>query len=239
MVRDCGGMTHPIWPLFDVRITTPRLEIRYVEVELAAELATLAAGGIHDPKFMPFTDPWTDTKSPDLERSALRYYWRSRVETTPSKWTLNFAVVIEGTIAGTTGLTAHDFPILRQFETGSWLGRAFQGQGIGKEMRRASLHLGFAGLLGEWATTAAFDNNESSMGVTRSLGYTPTGHRRLLQRDTPGRMMTFEMSRADWRARLRADDIHLHGVEECLAMLGLAATADEADTSSKLPPERG
>ena len=38
-----------IWPLFDLRVSTPRLELRYVDDELGHALARLAAHGIHDP----------------------------------------------------------------------------------------------------------------------------------------------------------------------------------------------
>lgn len=70
-----------MWPLFDLQVVTPRLVLRYVSDELGAELATLAAKGIHDPATMPFTEPWTDVPSPDLERNSLQYYWRNRAET--------------------------------------------------------------------------------------------------------------------------------------------------------------
>ena len=92
--------------------------------------------GIHEPEFMPFGMPWTRAESPDLEWDALRFYWRCRAETSPVSWHINFAVIVDGAVVGSTGLMADDFARMRQFETGSWLGRAHQGQGIGKEMRR-------------------------------------------------------------------------------------------------------
>ncbi len=39
--------------------------------------------------------------------------------------------------------------------TGSWLGRAHQGRGLGKEMRQAALHIIFAGLGAQQAVTRA------------------------------------------------------------------------------------
>ena len=47
------------WPLFDLRIVTPRLELRYVNDSDASELMALAAEGIHADDFMPFGIPWT------------------------------------------------------------------------------------------------------------------------------------------------------------------------------------
>ncbi len=48
---------------------------------------------------------------------------------------LELVVVRDGTVVGTQGVGAHDFAVLRQVSTGSWLGRAYQGQGIGTQMR--------------------------------------------------------------------------------------------------------
>ncbi|MEQ1873742.1 MAG: GNAT family N-acetyltransferase [Ilumatobacteraceae bacterium] len=214
-------MTHPTWPLFGLQVRTPRLELRYIDDELATELALLALKGIHDPATMPFGIPWTDVASPQLERNTMQFYWRCRAELTPKDWSMNLATIVDGAVVGTTALMTHNFPTLREFGTGSWLGHEFQGKGFGKEMRVATLHLGFLGFGGELATTAAWPDNESSLGVTRSLGYSTNGTRRALRRDEADVLHEFEMTRADFIARLQRDDITLHGVEESLPVLGL------------------
>ena len=214
-------MTHPIWPPFDLRVVTPRLELRSIDDEMAVELALLAAKGIHDPEFMPFSIEWTDAPSPKLERGAIQYYWKIRADLSPTDWTLGFAVLVDGTVVGNTSLLAHEFPTLRQFETGSWLGRGHQGQGIGKEMRLATLQLGFEGFGAHWATTGAWEDNAASLAVTRGLGYTVAGRRRALSRGAVRVLEGYELPRADFLARLHRDDIVLHGVEPCLPLLGL------------------
>jgi RimJ/RimL family protein N-acetyltransferase len=214
-------MTHPIWPLFDLHVTTPRLEMRYLDDSLAAELAQLAAKGIHDPSFMPFAMPWSDEPSPQLERNAMQWYWRARAETSPGKWDIQFAVLIDEVVVGTTALVATDFLVLRQFESGSWLGREFQGQGIGKEMRQATLHLGFAGFGAQWARTGAWHDNGPSLGVTRSLGYIEEGRRFAVRRGEAAETLGYRMHRDDWQQRLRRDDIVIDGLEPCLPLLGL------------------
>lgn len=215
-------MKDSIWPFFGLRVTTPRLELRYIDDDLGAELAALAAEGIHDRVTMPFSIPWTDVPSPQQERNTLQFYWRTRAELTAASWNLNFAVLVDGQVVGTTGLMAHDFPLLRQFETGSWLGRAHQGRGIGKEMRIATLQLGFDGFGATRAGSSAWADNGPSLGVTRSLGYQPQGSRRAVRRDRADTMLGFELSREQWAASVRRDDIVLHGVEPCLPLLGLA-----------------
>ena len=107
----------------------------------------------------------------------------------------------------------------RTFETGSWLGTRFQGRGVGKEMRAAALHLGFAGFGADNATTAAYADNPSSLGVTRALGYRDNGHDRHDRGGEAVLLHRFEMTRADWEAR-RRDDIDVVGAAAVSALFG-------------------
>jgi RimJ/RimL family protein N-acetyltransferase len=214
-------MPHPYWPLFDLVIRTPRLTMRYLDDPLGDALATLAAHGVHDPEFMPFTLPWTDATSPDLERNALRWYWRSRAETGPDSWNLQFAVFEGDELVGTTAALADQFPTVRTFETGSWLGRRFQGRGIGTEMRIATLHLGFLGLGALAAITAAFHDNAPSMGVTRKLGYEPNGVAWLQRRGARAQIQRFVMTRDHFLEHVRRDDIEIEGDEPVREFLGI------------------
>ena len=213
-------MGHPHWPLFELEVRTARLVLRYLDDELASELATLAADGVHDPSWMPFAIEWTDVPSPELERNALRYWWSCRAATSPDQWEINLAVVVEGVPAGVTSIGAADFPITRTFHTGSWLGRAFQGRGIGTEMRAATLHLGFAGFDAERATTAAFVDNAASLGVTRKLRYAPNGTAVSVRRGVAGEQQHFVLTRDVWSQR-RRDDIELAGLDGARELLGI------------------
>ena len=210
-------MAHPYWPLFDVVVRTPRLELRYPDDDLVVRLAALAADGVHDPAFMPFSHPWTDRPPGELERGTLQWHWSNRGTWTPSAWTCDFAVMVDGEPVGAQGLNAKDFTTLLTFETGSWLGRAHQGRGIGKEMRAAVLHFGFAGLGAEFATTGAFDDNDASLGVTRALGYRPNGETYEVRRGAPARHLRYLMPRADWERR-RRDDIAIEGLDRALEL---------------------
>ena len=77
---------------------------------------------------------------------------------------------LDGEPIGTQGVGAEKFAIFRTVDTGSWLGRAFQGLGYGKEMRAAVLSFAFDGLGAQVADTEAFLDNAPSNGVSRSLG---------------------------------------------------------------------
>lgn len=210
-----------MWPLFGLEVATPRLLLRYVDDDLASQLARLAARGIHDPAFMPFAQPWTDVASPQLERNTLQWYWRCRAETAPGHFHLAFAVLVDDEVVGTTSIGATDFGVLRQFESGSWLGRAFQGRGLGTEMRLATLQLGFEGLGAELATTSAFSDNGPSLGVTRRLGYMAAGTARLMRRGEVADSLRFQMAFDDWRDRLRRPDIEIRGLPACRDVLGV------------------
>ena len=215
-------MAHPFWPLFDLRVRTPRLELRGIDDDNATALAALAAAGIHDPAAMPFAVEWTDVEPPQLQVNAMQFYWRCRAELSPDSWNLNFAVFEGDTLVGTTGMLAHHFPVLRTFETGSWLGRAHQRRGIGTEMRIATLHLGFIGLGGRVATTSAFADNPASLGVTGKVGYEPNSVLEKVRRGVPASSLQFTMTAEHFDRHVRRADVELHGVEPCLPLLGLS-----------------
>lgn len=210
-----------IWPVLGLRVTTPRLELRTIDEELGAELAELAAGGIHDPATMPFAMAWSDVPPPQLQRNTLQYYWRTLAEWTPVAWTCQFATIVDGLVVGTTALFAKDFGVLRTFETGSWLGKAHQGRGIGAEMRVATLQLGFAGLVALTATTGAFVDNPRSLGVTRKLGYREVEPEAKVRRGERGIVRKFVMDREHWEAHVRRDDITIAGLDPCLELFGV------------------
>jgi RimJ/RimL family protein N-acetyltransferase len=216
-------MAHPYWPLFDLAVRTPRLVLRYVDDAIACDLVRVVlTEGVHDPGWMPFTIPWTDLEPAELQRQSLQYWWRCRATTAPEAWELNLAVIVDGVPAGITSIGASDFAITGTFATGSWLGRSFQGRGIGTEMRAATLHLGFAGFGARRATTSAFADNGASLGVTRHLGYAPNGTSIGIRREEPGEQLHFVLTREAWAAR-RRDDIELVALEGARDQLGIAA----------------
>ena len=206
-----------VWPLYDLRIRTPLLELRLPTLEDLAALAALGAQGIYEP-----TDPhvfpvsgWTTLPSPRFERALLQHHWRALAEWTPSRWEFIPVVVHDGEVVGTQDAGAKDFEISRSVSTGSWLGRAHQGKGLGREMREAILHLAFAGLGARVAYSSAWEENAASLGVSRSLGYQPNGTVIRLRGDTSAVQFNMLLERSDWEAR-RRDDIAIEGLDACL-----------------------
>jgi len=208
------------WPLRGLRVRTPRLELRYPSPEELDALADLAADGIHAPDVMPFSVPWSDADPAGRARSVLQWAWRQAGAFTPESWNLSLVTVVDGTVVGTQGLEAGQFPVLREAETGSWLGLRHQWRGIGTEMRQAIVHLAFAGLGAEYVTSSAFEDNPASLGVSRKVGYEPDGVMRQVRRDKPDTLIRLRLPRAGWERRRRGD-IEIVGLEPCLSLFGL------------------
>jgi RimJ/RimL family protein N-acetyltransferase len=208
------------WPLLGLRLRTPRLELRLPSLEDLDELASLAAAGVHDPAVQPFGVPWTDVPPDQLGRGVVQFHWRQLGEWTPGDWTLNLVVDLGGVIVGTQGVSGRDFAVLREARTGSWLGRRYHRQGIGSEMRAAVLHLAFAGLGAEYATSDAFMDNAASLGVSRKLGYVPDGIERQVIRGQAAARQRLRLDRAGWQAHRRIE-VAIIGLAECLPDFGL------------------
>lgn len=209
------------WPLLQLRLRTPRLELRPPSDNDLDALASLAASGVHDPAVQPFAVPWTDRPPAERARSVLQYHWSQRAAWKPENWTLDFAVVRDGTVVGAQGMSARDFAILREVTTGSWLGREHHGLGIGTEMRAAVLHLAFAGLGAHYATSGAFADNLASLGVSRKLGYAADGVERQVSRGLPAKTLRLRLDRQTWESG-HAVPVTIRGLEPCLPLFGLA-----------------
>ena len=217
-------MPHPYWPLFDLRVRTPRLKLRLPTDEDLVGLARVAAAGVHAAAEMPFSTPWTLQPSPELERGVIQWHWRCRGDWTPARWHADLGVWWQGELVGAQGVLAADFAATRSVSTGSWLGRASQGKGIGKELRAAVLHLAFAGLGAAVARSGAFEDNPASVAVSRALGYFDDGDEEHVRRGVAARLLRFKLTRERWEAT-RRPDVEVEGLEPCLPLFGAAPSA--------------
>ena len=217
-------MAHPYWPLYDVVVRTPRLELRLPDEDQLVALATLAGQGVHDPSWMPMSG-WTDQPSPQLERGVLHWHWGQRANWRPEHWSFDVVALVDGEVVGTQGMAARDFSVVRHVETGSWLGQRFQGQGIGKEMRSAMLHLAFDGLGTLVATSVYWHDNAPSRGVSAALGYEPNGERWASRRGVRDREEVVQLTRERWLER-RREDVTVEGLSDAaLELFGATSPA--------------
>ncbi|GAA3405131.1 GNAT family N-acetyltransferase [Pseudarthrobacter polychromogenes] len=170
-------MTSPnaVWPLFDLTLATPRLELRPIQDHEIPAAVAAARTGIHEPGRNPFSTPWTELPAEELGPNMARWYWRCRAECTPDSWTLLLGIWHKGEFIGCQDVGAKEFATLKTVSTGSWLRQNVQGRGLGKEMRAAVALYAFDWLGAEVAESEAADWNEASLGVSRSLGYELNG----------------------------------------------------------------
>ncbi|MDQ2739065.1 MAG: GNAT family N-acetyltransferase, partial [Actinomycetota bacterium] len=98
-----------LWPLFGLRLATPRLVLRPLSDDDLAELVDLVLAGVHDPSVMPFAVPWTDAPRDVLIEATLRFHWNARVASVPTQWAVHFGVRSGGMLLGTEGDQSKQF----------------------------------------------------------------------------------------------------------------------------------
>ena len=204
-----------ISPLFGLRLRTRRLELRLPTVDELGQLREVALAGIHPPEFMPFTVAWTD--DPTLG-DFLDYHEMRRREWSVDRWHLELGVWLDAKPVGVQALTATDFPVTRTVMTGSWLGRRFQAQGVGTEMRTAVVQLAFRGLGAKVARSGAIEGNSASLRVSEKLGYRIVGNGTVSPRGVEVGHTDLEVRRADWRP---PSAVEIDGLAPCLGVFGL------------------
>jgi RimJ/RimL family protein N-acetyltransferase len=216
---DARPILSEVWPLFGLRLRSERLVLRLPTDDDLLELMALARAGIHPADEMPFGVAWSTLPSPAFERGFMQHHWALRGSWTPEHWFLNLVVDFEGDLIGSQSIGAEGFAVHRTVATGSWLGRAYQGRGFGKEMRAAVLGFAFEGLGARVAQTSAFLDNAASNAVSRSLGYEENGLGRLAPQGVARVTQRFRMSEDSWRSRPRPA-VSIEGLEACLALFG-------------------
>ncbi len=215
-------MTHPLWPLFDLRLRIGPLQLRLPTDDDLIDLAALAKAGIHPPGEMPFGIAWTSRPSPEFEHGFAQYHWSRRAGWQPEEWALELMVQHDGVPIGMQGLFARRFAVHRAVNTGSWLGRGWQGHGHGKAMRTAVLALAFDHLGARVAESKAFMDNARSAGVSRSLGYVENGVGRIAPEGVSREAQRFLLTLDGWRSRPRPQ-VEVEGLEPCLELFGIPA----------------
>jgi RimJ/RimL family protein N-acetyltransferase len=208
------------WPLFGLRIRSENLVLRLPTDDDLVEMIELAKNGIHPPDEMPFGVAWTDARGADFDRGYVQHHWRWRGIWRREEWWLNLMVERDGRPIGAQTISGEDFAVHRIVDTGSWLGRAYQGGGVGKEMRSAILSFAFDGLGAKAATSAAFLDNAASNAVSRWLGYVEDGRGALAPRGVSRETQRFRMTDEVWRSRLRPP-VDIEGLDACREMFGI------------------
>lgn len=212
-------MTHPLWPLLDLRLATGDLELRIPREDELPGFADVIERGIHPPDEMPFGIAWTDLPAAERNLESYRWWMSARASWRPDQWVLTLGVREGGRPVGFQDLRADRFAALRTVGTGSWLGLEFQRRGIGRQMRQAVLALAFDHLGAEVAESEAFLDNPASNRVSLAIGYEPNGFGRLAPRGVARETQRFRLTLDGWRSRPRPE-VTVEGLDGCLALFG-------------------
>jgi RimJ/RimL family protein N-acetyltransferase len=214
------GVLANLWPLLTLRLTTPRLVLRYPSDDELATLALVASAGVHEPGERPYLTPWTEGTPQQTALHVVQQHWSRRGQWTPDDWALELAVFTNDQPIGMVALRGREFVALREVKTESWLGLDHHRQGFGTEARTALLHLAFEGLGAESALTEVFQNNAASQGVSRRLGYQHDGISRDVRDGEVVISDRLRLSRENWHGTDRAH-VEVTGLAECLPFFGL------------------
>jgi RimJ/RimL family protein N-acetyltransferase len=198
--------------LWEIRIRTPRLELRLPNEDELEELYRVAENGIHPPEEMPFGEAWTDNLNHDDFVAHHHACWH---EWSPERWRCNFVTFLDGRVIGTQGMEGEHFRRDRTVQTGSWLGAEFQGSGYGTEQRAAILEFAFRGLGARVAISGALIHNVASQRVSEKIGYTVTGVSELAPRGEPIPHYDYRLERDEWRCPI---PVELEGFEASLPL---------------------
>ncbi|MEU3752436.1 GNAT family protein [Streptomyces olivoreticuli] len=205
------------WPITDLELSTPELVLRLPSDTELDELAQVAAEGVIPDGAVYFPQPWASAPPAERARNVVQNHWWARGDWNRDNWRLLLAVFHDGQVIGQQNLSARDFAATGEARTGFWLGRRFQGQGYGTQMRAAALALAFNGLDAARVTSTAFSDNAASRAVSRKFGYRPNGVHRIA---VDGRSFdTHEevISAADWRTHAHLVPVELAGLSGCSA----------------------
>jgi len=214
-------MANRLWPLYDLKITTPRLVIRLANDHELFELAQIADESMFENQTgMPFSSEWAMLPSPDRELSVYQFHTKSRAEWKPQDWMLPMtAFTHDGRPIGTQTMLAKDFGDLHSVSSGSWLGATWQRKGYGTEMRAAILELAFAELGAVEAHSSYREGNAGSHGVSAKLGYEANGEGRFKFGDEAGIDMRVRLTRQAWQEN-RALGVEVEGIDSCRSFFG-------------------
>jgi RimJ/RimL family protein N-acetyltransferase len=210
-----------LWPVFDLLVQTPRLQLRLPRERDLGELAR-AARVIAAPGEPQLHLRWMYDSSPTMERKFVQRYWRALAHWKPDSWHLPLAIYRDGRPIGIQDVWANDFVRVRSVGTGSWISRGEQGHGYGTEARIAVLELAFGPLGAEEACTEYVDGNHASEKVSHKLGYADNGQH-LVYRDDTGLTTEYRLrlDRQTWEKNRNGTCCVITGIGCCLAMFGV------------------
>lgn len=167
------------YPPFSLRLSDDVLTLKVVEDSDLVHMCALTSEDIFEPN-CPWEFPWVRENS-----DTAQFHWSMRAGNKPSAWTLAFAAYKAGEFVGSIDMRGVGFAERRIIETGSYVLRKFQGQGLGKRMRSLVAGYAFEYLDAREMRSKWHPSNEASAGVSKALGYQVVGRTEFGENDRP------------------------------------------------------
>jgi hypothetical protein len=210
------------YPLLDVRVSTPVLELRSATDDLLDQLADVVRAGKTHADPPPYDDPMSFYETdPDLRVAKwLRAIWRRRGTVEPDAWRLYFVVMVDGRPVGEQTMTGvnfstlgngHDLLLAVHRSARPWPRPRDAGSDPAPGVRRPR---------DKGSKQRRFVDNHSSDAISRGLGYEPNGSEWATRQGEPALLNRWRLTRDNWQQRRRTD-IHLHSLNACHTLLPL------------------
>lgn len=123
----------------------------------------------------PWVFPWSVRPKPDIAYETAKFHWGIRVRNSPLDWQLPLIAYRGVDFVGTIDLRGVNFAQERVIETGSYVLKQFQGQGIGTRMRQIAASYCFGCLGANTLRSKWHPLNRASAAVSMNIGYVVTG----------------------------------------------------------------
>lgn len=159
------------WPEKGIIHTEGIVTLTWIDDELLGELAELAAEGIFPQPYPSYAFGWARGDAETVWGNVIEYQRGVRTTCGPEEWRLECAVIVDKQPVGVVGIGAREWGERKVAVSGSWLGRRYQGRGIGFAAARGLLRVYFDQLGGQEARRLVYPENTASLRVGEKLGY--------------------------------------------------------------------
>lgn len=211
-----------VYPPLGLRISCGPLVLRGISDDDLMPLVELARLGVHDKdeESNPLGFDWTAAPPQYLAINYAKWAWRHRVNFTADSWILALLVEYEGRLVGVQEGKGEKFRATRSVSTGSWIGMAEQGKGIGTLMRQVFCTFLVDHLDAIEVMSSAFIDNPASQRVSEKAGYQRLGSRRASRGTRSGTVEVLYQLTPDTLVRPE-QPLAVEGVEPLRRFLGL------------------
>lgn len=213
-------MPSSLWPLWDLRVQTSRLTLRYPTDADLPRLVEITQAIRQTPGSEWFWREACGGSGPDaLDYStrAAQALWNWRAQWRKDSWNLALLAQQGQQIVGVVETMGEQFGLTSSAELGLRVDPTLQGQGYGQEMVRAALHLLFEHIGAQEAIWACFADNQASNAEAAATGFRANGSKVIAYREQRREESLYRLLRTDWQPE---PEVHVENLDPCLPFFG-------------------